>query len=64
MNMIVIEDWNTNVKLQRMRDPEPSNHPDPRMHLTIREITEKNKRWKRFDVVPVVCEGETNPFEW
>jgi len=37
--MIDLKDWNTNIKLLGgVRDPEPSNHPDARMNLRLRDM--------------------------
>lgn len=34
---------NTDVKLIKLREPEPSTHFDPRMHLTLNDIKQQLK---------------------
>lgn len=35
--MLDPRDWNDGVKLVGIRKPEPSNHPDVRMRMTLRD---------------------------
>jgi hypothetical protein len=32
-----IDEWNDGIKLIGTKEPEPTAHPDPRMHLTLRD---------------------------